>query len=415
MVSTNRDMEDVAIHPNGRVPRHDALNDLDLGLYCRALVNPGSVRVEGKRELAWMERNLGQGLHRAAAGASHVPFALLAEHGPKARRRTAQRALQGISPEQHLERYMPLAEQTYRDLCDNWNGYSQRTLTQAATSAGAATGTVVDIARSIMWLTEMDAALEMMTVVPGLSGQWQGFYGNVNPAEDWVAEGDDLTETTPTLVRLQRTPKTLGMQWGLSNAQMAAGGEEVAMAIEVGCEQVVRTRAMRAFLSGDDVGASFANDANAIDGLMNSAITETGFGSAITDLGRGDMLSARRRLFADEVDLDNVGWILGSDVATQLEKTARHTGGSEFLYQGGMVDCGAQWVPARDTIHLGKTGIDAPAVLLDRSAAVCLLWGPGIMMNALRTPGESETKYDLQLQCNFAMLNPNRAEVIKQA
>ena len=266
-----------------------------------------------------------------------------------------------------------------------------------------------------MWLTETGRALEMMTVVPGLQGEWQGYYGNANPAASWEDEGDDLTETVPTLVRLQRKPKTLGMHWNISSAEVTASDTPIAAIVEYGCVKVLVTRAMRAFLSGNDVGASFANDANAIDGLMNSAVTETGFGTGITDLGRGDMLASRRRLFADEVDLDNLGWILSSAVATQLEKTARHTGGSEFVYQGGMVDCGAQWVPARETLHLGKTGIVAPAVLLDRSAAVALIWGAGIMFNALQIPGETEVGYDLQLQCNFAMLNPKRAEVIKQA
>ena len=153
-------------------------------MYVRALYDPGMFHVSAKRELAWMERNLGDGgFMQSGQGDKFVPFAILADHGPSAQRRASARALQGVSPEQHLESFMPLAEQTHRELQEHLNGYAygERTLTSVATSAGAATGTVVDIARSIMWLTEMDSALDMMTVLPGLQGQWQGFFGNVNP------------------------------------------------------------------------------------------------------------------------------------------------------------------------------------------------------------------------------------------
>ena len=127
-------------------------------------------------------------------------------------------------------------------------------------------------------------------------------------------------------------------------------------------------------------------------------------------------MDARRRLYTDEVDLDNLGWILSNPAAHRLEELRRGGNASgSYVYEGGMVDSGAQWVQARDTVHLGKTGITAPAVLLDRSAAVALIWGAGIAFNALRIPGETEVGYDLQLPCNFAMLNPKRAEVIKQA
>ena len=143
-----------------------------------------------------MERNLDHGFHRGIHGSPVIPFALLAEHGPRARQRAAQRALQGVSPEQHLERYLPLAEDAYRSLQQNIAG--ERTLTQAATSGGAVTGVVVDIAHSIMWLTETGRALEMMTVVPGLQGEWQGYYGNATPAATTgTPEGGDLPRDDP--------------------------------------------------------------------------------------------------------------------------------------------------------------------------------------------------------------------------
>ena len=279
--------QNISIHPNGRVSKDDPLDNLDVGMYFRAMQDPGRFRVEAQRELAWMERNLGHGFQRSINGERVMPFALLAEHGPRARRRAAQRALQGISPEQHLERYMPLAENAYRSLQQNLAG--ERTLTSAATSAGAATGVVVDIARSIMWLTETGRALEMMTVVPGLQGDWQGYYGNATPEHDWTPEGGDLPETTPTLVRLQRKPKTLGMHWNISNAQVAAADTPIAALVEYGCAQVLVTQALRAFLSGNDVApkgvASItvtAGGADYTDATITVTITDTGGGSGAT-------------------------------------------------------------------------------------------------------------------------------------
>ena len=405
-------LKDVSIHPNGRVSKDDPLDNLDVGMYFRALQDPNRVRVEAQRELAWMERHLGHGFQRSINGNPVMPFALLAEHAPASRQRAAQRARQGISPQQHLERYIPQAENAYRQIIAG-----ERTLTSTATSAGATTGIVVDIARSIMWLTETGRALEMMTVVPGLQAQWQGYYGNVNPVADWTGEGGAITETTPTMVRLQRKPVTLGLYWNISSAAVYGADTPIAAIVERGCADVVVTRAMRAFLSGDDVGASFAEDTDSFDGLMNSGVAETDFGAAITNLGRDDLVDARRRLYADEVDLDNLGWILSTAVAEHLEELKLGTGNSSerYVYEYGMVNSGAQHVSARDTIHLGKTGVTAPAVLLDRSAAVALIWGAGIMFNSLRIPGETEVGYDLQVQANFALLNPKRAEIIKQA
>ena len=162
--------------------------------------------------------------------------------------------------------------------------------------------------------------------------------------------------------------------------------------------------------------AAFAQDPNAFDGLMNSAIAETDFGAAITDLGRADLIAARRRLFAAESYTDDLGWLLSEAVAKQLEITARSaTGGSDYLYQDGMVDSGARWLPAAESVHLGKTGVTAPAVLLQRSAALLLIWGAGIAMNRLQLPGETRVRFDLQVQASFAMLDPRRAAVIKQA
>ena len=423
------DFGQVNIHPGGRVARHDNLQDLDLGNFLRLAMRgvPGGFGpADCKRELAWIERNLGRGFYAGMPnGGSCLPFSVLATSGPEARRRATMRAERGVSHEQHLESFFPAAEAAIGELLrqeeisERMNRRDHvRTLTQATTSAGAMSGIMVDVAHSIMWLTEMDSALELMTVVPGLMAPWQSFYGNVAPVVSWNGEGMDLTEQTPTLTRLQRESATMGIHFSLSTAAVYGSDNDLAAILEAGSAEVVRTQYMRAILSGDDVGAMFAADTDAFDGLMNSGITETNFGAAITDLGRQDLIDARRRLRSDQARSgpDDLGWLLSEDVAQQLEITARSaTGGSDFLYQDGMVDTGAHRYPARESVHLGKTGVTAPAVLVDKACALALIWGPGIAINRLQIPGRTKVDCDLQLQGNFAFMDPRRAEVLKQA
>ncbi len=401
--------------------------DLDLGNYFRAAIDPSRYRSVAKRELAWIDRNADAGLGLGGdEGVAYIPFALLATAGPAARARAAGRQMRGIDEEQYLERFRGQAELAYADIMRQ-PAAQQRTLTQAATSAGAATSTMVDLMRSIMWLTEQDRAMEMLTVVPGLRGQWQGFYGATNPTVSWPGEGNDLVETTPTFQRLQRLPVTMGMHWSISTAELASADAPVSAMIEAGCEAVFRTQAMRAFLSGNRNAADFDIQANSITGLLNSGIAETTIGGGagtVAAYTRDAMVDARRRLVAAEVDPMGLGWIVSNPVAAQLEKT--RVGGTEsirFVYENGMIDSGAEMVPARSSVHLGKstgnagseTAVHNVSVLLQRAAAVALMWGPGIAFNGLQIPGRTKFDFDLQLQANFAMLNPARATVIKTA
>lgn len=424
-----------ALHP-ARISGQIETRDLDLGMYMRAALDPSRWRRDAARELTWMDQNLGSGIYRQEDGMSVIPFALLAQSGPQARRRAASRARQGIGDEEYLERYMPLADEAYRELQlqEELRGMTPeqlsaldedglRTMTQATTSAGAATSTMVDLARSIMWLTEMDRALDMMTVVVGLSGQWAGFFGNAKPTVSFPGEGNDLAETTPTLTQLTRLPVTMGMHWKISTAQMASASAPISALIEAGCEEVFRTQAMRAFLSGNRNAPDFKIQSNSFNGLTNSGLAETGFGAALSDLNRDDMVDARRRLFASEVDMMDLGWILSNGMAGQLEKT--RIGGTEsvrFVYEDGRVDSGAERVPARDSVHLGKTtgnsgsevAVNDVGVLLQRSAALCLIWGAGISFNGLQIPGRTAIDYDLQIQSNFAFINPARGTLLKR-
>ena len=64
-----------------------------------------------------MERNIGQGYHAGMPdGQGFIPFKILATCGPGARARADERAKAGVSPEQHLERFMPTAETALAEL-----------------------------------------------------------------------------------------------------------------------------------------------------------------------------------------------------------------------------------------------------------------------------------------------------------
>ena len=408
------------IHPTGRPHDVDNMARLDLGNYVRALVNPGALGIQVKRELDWMQRNLGHGLNFSDDGGQFIPFSVLAEASDSARGRRAMLAERGIPEEKYLEGFVRQAEVVYqRHVRRNWaqsdDGQGERTLGVAATSAGAATSSITDLARAIMWLTEGDAALAMITVVPGLRGEWRSFYGNTPPAEDWVAEAAAITETTPTFVRVTKMPKTMGMYWSISNQELNSADIPIAARVESGCRAVASTKFMRAMFSGTGVGANFAADTEALAGIMNSSIAEIGYGAAATDFGRADTIAARRALFGDEVQMTNLGWILSNDAAKLMENT--RIGGTEsvrFVYEDGMVDCGAQKIPAAETVHLGKTSTTDPAVLVQRDSAVGLIWGGGFPLNALQRPGQTKVEFDIQIHANFAQMNPKRARILKR-
>ena len=163
------------------------------------------------------------------------------------------------------------------------------------------------------------------------------------------------------------------------------------------------------------MGASFAEDTDAFLGLSNSGLTETGYGAALSNLGRPDIVDAHTRLLASEVDPTELGWILHNTPAGRLSSVLR--GGNatgEYLFANNMIDTGSEKYPARRTIHFGQTGEDDFMALVQRSAAVALIWGAGILFNALQIPGETKVRYDLQIQGNFAMMNPKRGTIVKQ-
>ena len=416
------------IHPTGRPHDVDNMRLLDLGHYVRALVAPSAIGLQAKRELDWMQRNLGQGLNFSPDGGQFIPFSVLAESSGSARDRRARLAERGLREEEYLEGFARQAEIVFeRHLRPNWvHGDAERALTLGSnprtgnTSTGATVSTIVDLARAIMWLTEGDAALSMVTVVPGLTGEWASFYGNSPPVEDWVAEASGnaqtdnaITVTNPTFTRLNKLPKTMGMYWTITTTMLAAADIPIAARVEGGCRAVASTKFMRAVFSGTGVLANFAADANAIAGLMNAGITQISAGANAAAIDRDDTIDARRALFGDEVQMTNLGWVLSNDAAKALEK--KRIGGSEsvrFVYENGMVDCGAQKIPAAETVHLGKASTFNPAVLLQKDAALALIWGGGFPLNALQLPGKTEVGFDIQLHSNFAMMNPKRARIL---
>ena len=127
-----------------------------------------------------------------------------------------------------------------------------------------------------------------------------------------------------------------------------------------------------------------------------------GYGAASSDFSREDTIGVRRAMFGDEVQMTNLGWILSNDLAKLMETT--RIGGTEsvrFVYEDGMVDCGAQKIPAADTVHLGKAGAESVGILVQKDSAVALIWGGGFPLNALQLPGKTEVEFDIQIEANL--------------
>ena len=207
----------------------------------------------------------------------------------------------------------------------------------------------------------------------------------------------------------------MGLHFAISTAAIAGADQDIGAIFEQGCREVVQTQLMRAALSGDDVADMFAEDTASFNGLMNAGIVETNFGAAITDLGRQDLIDARRRLFTDQAKMNDLGWLLSEPVAKQLEITARSaTGGSDYLSR-------TAWWIAEPTgcrrVRVSTWARPAPPRLQYSGEVLCPRadLGPRHRRQPVADPGKTQVDFDLQIQANFALLDPRRAEVLKQS
>ena len=169
-----------------------------------------------------------------------------------------------------------------------------------------------------------------------------------------TAGGADYTDATIAVT----ITDTGGGSGATAVATVAAGVVTAITVTDPGSGYTAATTSVTITDTGTGAGATatislddFAPDSQVFDGLLNSAITETGFGTAITDLSRADVVDARRRLYTDEVDLDNLGWILSNPAGPPVGGAPpwRQCLRVRYVYEGSLVDSGSQWVQARET------------------------------------------------------------------
>lgn len=416
-----KELADVRINPMGRVPKHDDCTGLSLSRFALAtsgLAVDNWVQRSMLREYEWIERNYDQGIFRLDRGESFIPYAVLAQAQVSRANRASKLEELGMTEQQYLETFYPAAEKALALLGEQ---EVTRTLTTAATSAGAGTGVMVDVANSIMWLNEMTPVMSRFTMVPGVQGEYRFFYGNAKPTSEMIAEGADLTETNPTLQRAVRTAREIAMYYKISTRQMSTQTFAMDQKILDGARTIMDINVSREMVSGPEAGDGTAFTAptvaaNHFDGLMHSGLAETSIGGALNTVDRADMISALERLVADEAADGDLGWLLSNELAFRLSQTkieSTFTSGP-FIYQDGMVDCGIRKIGAVRTRHIGNAAAAEKnfGALFDRNAALALFWGPGIESRGYRLPGESAYRFDQIIPCNFAFVNAKRGELI---
>ena len=358
------------------------------------------------RELEWMERS--DYLPADASAIATVPFEFLSRYVPMRNERNAerQRALRATPPEQ-----------------------TRAAITTGATVGGGAVGVSLDVSNSLAWLYDRAPILEYLNVIPGVTGEWQTFYGSNTaankPGPDPVEEGGAVAESSPQLVRLRRLPVTIADRFPISSAMLAAATVNIEGIALMGAENLVREHLVREVLSGPGVGAAFADVTNAITtGITHSGISGTNYGAADANFDRDDIVGIEQSLRAQNPVGDMLIWI----VSTGLEALARtkRIGGTESvrfvaerdsgsLFMGIMnPNPGGMGIPYVSSTHFGENGVTNPGILMYGSASCVPIWGGGIDVIMFNDPNNAADMYGFRLHANHAFVNPHNGYRIRQ-
>ena len=359
--------------------------------------NHGGIK-ESSREMEWMERS-GFGPDEHSLGATGtIPWPFLARYG-------------------HIESKR-LKEQGQR-----------AALSISATGAGAGGGTlstIVDPENSMAWLYDKAPVLEKFATIPGVRGKYQFFYGSnttgEKPNANEYAEGAAFTEGSPTFEEVELSPVTLGVTFPISSAMIAADHVGIMSIVEQGTEMLVKERLVRNVLSGTGTGAAFAVNANAMTGLMNASLTNTGYGANNAAFGRADVIDAYFDLIENKAEGSGLVWVL----STGLGKLAadKRVGGTEsvrFVFEKsgggdspyeGMMEPG---VPAVISTQLGKASTTNPGVLVYGSRVVVPIWGSGIDVIVFNDPTKGAIDLGFRLHANTRIVNPENGVTIAQS
>ena len=171
---------DVNIVPNPVMTlARDGEEGLSVGNLIRVQAQRSTWSRAASRELEWMERS--DYLPHDARAIATIPFEFLSRYATMGNERNIARqtALRATPPEQ-----------------------VRAAITTGATVGGGTVGVSLDVENSLAWLYDRAPVMEHLTVIPGVTGEWQTFYGSNTaankPSPDPVEEGGAVGESSPS-------------------------------------------------------------------------------------------------------------------------------------------------------------------------------------------------------------------------
>lgn len=192
---------------------------------------------------------------------------------------------------------------------------AQRDFTKAGTSSASIQTTIlsssfIDILRNHSLLldrVQMLAGLTGDIAIPRMSGSATSY---------WVAEGSNVTESTPTLDQVTLQPKTVGGLVDISRKMLLQSTPDAEMMIRNDLGMVLATEVDRAIINGSGSGAE-------PEGILNTS----GIGSVAIDTNGGAPTWSHMMELIEDVaaaNADNNGvFITNAAVEAKLRKTAK--------------------------------------------------------------------------------------------
>ena len=391
----------------------DGEEGLSVGDLVRVQVNRNAFSRQGSRELEWMERS--EYVPQDMSALAVIPFEFLSRYAPMTREKNRERqtALRDTPPER-----------------------IRAAITTANNVGYGMIAVEVDLENSQAWLYDRAPVLDYLTVKTGSMGEQKYFYGSNTaankPTPGETGEGGAVAESSPQLTNLSRLPVPISSQFPISSSLIAMGNMPIDAVILGGAEALVSERVVRNVLSGPYVGATFAEDAEAMqDGLMDAGITNVNYGADNAAFDRDDIIAVEQNLRALNPMGTKLAWI--TSVGFETLARNKRIGGTEAvrfvaerntgsLFEGIMNPSpGGMGVPYVSSTHLGKTVAGPPAVsdvnpafLIMGSQLVVCFWGGGIEVIMFNNPGKNAVDYGFRVHANVAFVNPHNGYSTRQ-
>ena len=277
-----------------------------------------------------------------------LPFALLARCGRHADKIKARRAAGERTRQKSVEAAGYFRE-GYTVIGDDGG---ERSIVSSSTGAGAGGGALpvrLDVDRSQMWLYETAPVLAALNPRMGIQGEYKAWYGSTAPGGGFVGESGSHTATNPALTEIIREPKTIHFPWSVSNSFIAMDANRVASLFEEAVEGQLMNLVTKTMVSGPNVGANFAADTLAFNGLLNSGIGEVSYGAALANFDRAAVIDAEQQLLLNEAIGSDRVWLLSLDVE-----------GEALNQKIGTLHNGVMYLAEQIRPYMGRIGGEVP-------------------------------------------------------